>query len=104
MRVCKKQNWLPDINLEYFSRENTGLSQSLYGFQVGLSIPILFNGNIAKSKVAKLETQAWEQQKKNEETKIEAYINQKNNELIQFQQAIDYYNQYGKKYRMKSSK
>ncbi len=93
----QKQNWLPDINLEYFQGKNTGLSQSLYGFQVGLAVPILFNGNIAKSKVAKLESQAWEQQKKNEETKIEAYINQKNNEIIQFQQAIDYYKQYGKK-------
>lgn len=93
----QKQNWLPDLNLEYFQGNNSGLSQSLYGFQVGLSVPILFNGNIAKSKVAKLESQAWEQQKQHEQTKIEAYINQKNNELIQYQQAIDYYNQYGKK-------
>jgi len=93
----QKQNWLPNLNLEYFQGKNTGLSQSLYGFQVGLAVPILFNGNIAKSKVAKLESQAWEQQKQNEQTKIEAYINQKNNELIQFQQAINYYNEYGKK-------
>ena len=93
----QKQNWLPNLNLEYFQGKNTGLSQSLYGFQVGLSVPILFNGNIAKSKVAKLESQAWEQQKQNEQTKIEAYINQKSSELNQYQHAIDYYNQYGKK-------
>ncbi|UGS24900.1 CusA/CzcA family heavy metal efflux RND transporter [Flavobacterium channae] len=93
----QKQNWLPDLNLEYFQGRNSGLSQSLYGFQVGLSVPILFNGNIAKSKVAKLETQAWEQQKLNEETKIDAYIKQKQDELKIYQQAIDYYNQYGKK-------
>ena len=93
----QKQNWLPDINLEYFQGRNSGISQSLYGFQVGLSVPILFNGNIAKSKVAKLETQAWEQQKQNEETKIDGYIKQKQDELKIYQQAIDYYNQYGKK-------
>ncbi|WP_374399175.1 CusA/CzcA family heavy metal efflux RND transporter [Flavobacterium sp.] len=93
----QKQNWLPNLNLEYFQGKNSGLSQSLYGFQVGLSVPILFNGNIAKSKVAKLESQAWEQQKQNEQTKIEAYINQKSSELNQYQHAIDYYNQYGKK-------
>lgn len=93
----QKQNWLPNLNLEYFQGKNTGISQSLYGFQVGLSVPILFNGNIAKSKVAKLESQAWEQQKQNEQTKIDAYINQKSSELNQYQQAIDYYNQYGKK-------
>ena len=73
------------------------MSQSLYGFQVGIAVPILFNGTIAKSKVAKLETQSWEQQKQNEEVKIEAYLKQKNSELEQFQLAIDYYNQYGKK-------
>ena len=93
----QKQNWLPDLNLEYFQGRNSGISQSLYGFQVGLSVPILFNGNIAKSKVAKLEMQAWEQQKQNEETKIDGYIKQKQDELKIYQQAIDYYNQYGKK-------
>nr|MCU0351035.1 efflux RND transporter permease subunit [Flavobacterium sp.] len=93
----QKQNWLPDLNLEYFQGRNTGLSQSLYGFQVGLSVPILFNGNMAKSKVAKLETQAWEAQKKQEETKIDSYIKQKQQEVEQQQQAIAYFNEYGKK-------
>ena len=93
----QNQSWLPDMNLEYFQGRNSGISQSLYGFQVGLSVPILFNGNIAKSKVAKLEMQAWEQQKQNEETKIDGYIKQKQDELKIYQQAIDYYNQYGKK-------
>lgn len=93
----QKQNWLPDFNLEYFKGRNNGLSQSLYGFQVGLSVPILFNGNIAKSKVAKLETQAWESQKKQEETKIDSYIKQKQQEVEQQQEAISYYNEYGKK-------
>ncbi|MBV2195381.1 MAG: efflux RND transporter permease subunit, partial [Flavobacterium sp.] len=93
----QKQNWLPDFNLEYFQGRNNGLSQSLYGFQVGLSVPILFNGNMAKSKVAKLETQAWESQKKQEVTKIDSYIKQKQQEVEQQQEAISYYNEYGKK-------
>jgi cobalt-zinc-cadmium resistance protein CzcA len=73
------------------------LSQSLYGFQVGLAVPILFSGNISKTKVAQLELQSWEQQKQNEELKIDKYIAQKNNELAKYQEAINYYNQYGKK-------
>ena len=93
----QKQNWLPDFNLEYFQGRNNGLSESLYGFQVGLSVPILFNGNMAKSKVAKLETQAWESQKKQEVTKIDSYIKQKQEEVEQQQEAISYYNEYGKK-------
>ena len=93
----QNQNWLPDVNVEYFQGRNSGISQSLYGFQVGVAVPILFNGNVAKSKVAKLETQAWEQQKQHELIKMDAHINQKNSELEQYNQAIDYYNQYGKK-------
>ena len=93
----QKQHWLPDINLDYFQGRDKGLSQSLYGFQVGVAIPLLFNGNVSKTKVAKLEMQSWEQQKQNEEFKIQQYINQKTNELAKNQEAINYYNLYGKK-------
>lgn len=93
----QKQHWLPDVNLDYFQGKNTGLSESLYGFQVGLAVPILFSGNVSKTKVAELELQSWEQQKQNEEQKIDKYITQKNNELAKNQEAINYYNQYGKK-------
>jgi cobalt-zinc-cadmium resistance protein CzcA len=93
----QKQHWLPDINLDYFQGKNTGLSQSLYGFQVGVGIPLFYFGNKAKSKVAQLELQSWEQQKQNEEQKINQYISQKINELAKYQEAINYYNQYGKK-------
>jgi cobalt-zinc-cadmium resistance protein CzcA len=93
----QKKHWLPDINLDYFQGKNNGLSQSLYGFQVGLAVPILFSGQVAKSKVAQLELQSWEQQKQNEEVKIEKYITQKKNELAKHQEAINYYNLYGKK-------
>ncbi len=93
----QKQHWLPDLNLDYFQGKNTGLSQSLYGFQVGVGIPLFYFGNKAKSKVAQLELQSWEQQKQNEEQKINQYISQKVNELAKYQEAINYYNQYGKK-------
>jgi len=93
----QKQHWLPDLNLDYFQGKNSGLSQSLYGFQVGVGIPLFYFGNKAKSKVAQLELQSWEQQKQNEEQKIDKYISQKINELAKYQEAINYYNQYGKK-------
>ncbi|MGZ9675884.1 CusA/CzcA family heavy metal efflux RND transporter [Flavobacterium sp. GNP001] len=95
--MLQKQHWLPDINVDYFQGRNNGLSQSLYGFQVGVAVPILFSGQVAKSKVAQLELQSWEQQKQNEATKIEKYITQKKNELAKHQEAINYYNSYGKK-------
>jgi cobalt-zinc-cadmium resistance protein CzcA len=93
----QKQHWLPDLSIDYFQGTNSGLSQSLYGFQVGVGIPLFYFGNKAKSKVAQLELQSWEQQKQNEEQKIDKYISQKIIELAKYQEAINYYNQYGKK-------
>jgi cobalt-zinc-cadmium resistance protein CzcA len=93
----QKQHWLPDLNIDYFQGKNNGLSQSLYGFQVGVGIPLLYFGNKAKSKVAQLELQSWEQQKQNEEQKIDSYILQKTSELEKYREAINYYNQFGKK-------
>lgn len=93
----QKQHYLPDINLEYFQGTNNGLSQSLYGFQVGLSVPILFGGTKAKINVANLELQSWEQQKQNEQTKMEQFISQKKNELIKHEEGIKYYKEYGEK-------
>ena len=92
----QKQHWLPDITIDYFQGRNTGLTQSLYGFQVGIALPILFTGTTSKIKVAQLDLKSWEQQKQSEAQKIERYIDQKKNDLIKYQEAINYYNQYGK--------
>ncbi|TRX42872.1 CusA/CzcA family heavy metal efflux RND transporter [Flavobacterium restrictum] len=93
----QKQQWLPDINLDYFQGKNNGLSQSLYGFQIGLAVPLLFSGTVSKTKVAQLELQSWEQQKAQEEQKITQYRNQKTAELAKYEEAIKYYNEFGKK-------
>ena len=93
----QKSNWLPDINIDYFQGRNNGLSQSLYGFQLGVAIPILFTGTTSKIKVAELELQSWQQQKINEEQKMSSYLIQKKNELAKFQEAINYYQKHGKK-------
>lgn len=73
----QKSNWLPDINIDYFQGRNNGLSQSLYGFQLGVAIPILFTGTSSKIKVAELELQSWQQQKINEEQKNVELFNPK---------------------------
>lgn len=93
----QKSNWLPDINIDYFQGRNNGLSQSLYGFQLGVAIPILFTGTSSKIKVAELELQSWQHQKINEEQKMSSYLIQKKNELAKFQEAINYYQKHGKK-------
>jgi cobalt-zinc-cadmium resistance protein CzcA len=93
----QKQHWLPDLNFDYFRGSNKGLSPSLNGFQLGIAVPLLFSGTISKSKVAQLELQSWKQHKQNEEQKIEQFVRQKKNELAKYQEAITYYNEFGKK-------
>ncbi|MBE0390841.1 CusA/CzcA family heavy metal efflux RND transporter [Flavobacterium sp. PL002] len=93
----QKQSWLPDLHFDVFRGSNKGISQSLNGFQVGIAVPILYTATVSKSKVAQLELQSWEQQKQNENQKMESYLNQKKEELAKYQEAINYYNQYGKK-------
>ena len=95
--ALQKMSWLPDFNVDYFQGRNNGLSQSLYGFQVGIAIPILFSGTTSKIKVAQLDLKSWEQQKQNEEQKMVKYLRQKESELAKYQEAINYYNQFGKK-------
>jgi len=92
----QKQNWFPDLHVNYFQGKVPGLSP-LHGIQLGVSVPILFTEQKAKIKVAELESQSWEQQKENEQFRIQKFITQKQSELAKYQQAMDYYNQYGKK-------
>lgn len=91
----QKQQALPDIHLQYFQGKNTGLSSSLYGFQVGIGIPLFYNSS--KNKASKLELKSWELQKENQMLKIEAQLKQKNQELEQHNESIKYFSQYGKK-------
>lgn len=90
-------NWLPDISIELFTGTNRGLGYSQNGFQIGISIPLLFTGNIAKKKAAKLDLQSWENERSNKETKMERFYMQKQAELDQYKGMISYYNENGKK-------
>ena len=80
------------------------MSQSLYGFQLGIAFPFLFSGTTSKIKVAQLDLKSWEQQKQSEEQKMVKYLNQKKNELAKYKEAINYYHQFGKKLSEEISK
>jgi len=92
----ERNNWLPDINVEYFQGTNSMLKGSMYGFQIGLSFPVLFSGNLSKNKVAKLGLLQWEEQRKNREAMMNGFLAAKKSELEQKHEAIRYYNESGK--------
>ncbi|WP_339613992.1 CusA/CzcA family heavy metal efflux RND transporter [uncultured Winogradskyella sp.] len=94
-RHLEKQRLLPDISLEYFQGTNSGINTNLYGYQIGLKIPLLFTGKSSRIKASKIaETIAIE-----EFQDYEIQFNTKYNVLIsqlnQHQKALDYYEQEG---------
>lgn len=46
---------LPDLTFNYFQGSNSALSSPLYGYQVGVKIPLLFSGNKSRIKAAMLQ-------------------------------------------------
>ena len=94
-RKLEKQQLLPDITLNYFQGSNSGINTNLYGYQIGLKIPLFFMGKSSKIKATRIaENIATEN--------LEDYsvqLNTKNtilmSQLNQQQQALDYYEKEG---------
>lgn len=91
----EKQNWLPDLSIELFTGTNKGLGYRQNGFKIGVAIPLLFTGNVAKVKAARLEQQSWEAMKYNKEIQMESFYLQKQAELDQHKEMIKYYTENG---------
>ncbi|NBG64564.1 CusA/CzcA family heavy metal efflux RND transporter [Acidiluteibacter ferrifornacis] len=90
-----KQQLLPDITVNYFQGKNSGLNESLYGYQLGLKIPLLFTGQQAKIKASQLAFQATEQEAIDYQFQLKSKYNQLIHQLAKYQEAIDYYQSEG---------
>lgn len=89
------QSLLPDISLNYFVGSNSSLNENLYGYQIGLKIPILFSGNAAKIKASKIAQEVLE----NEELEYKIQLKTKQSELFtqlkKYDEALNYYKEEG---------
>lgn len=88
-------NWQPDLSIELFTGTNKGLGYRQNGFQIGVSLPLFFSGNISKRKAAKLEQQSWEAMRNNREIKMGSFYLQKQAELNHHKEMIKYYTENG---------
>lgn len=91
----QNQSWLPDLSMELFTGTNRGLGYRQNGFQIGVAIPLLFSGNTSKRKTAKLEQQSWEAMRSDREIQMESFYMQKQAELNQHKEMINYYTESG---------
>lgn len=92
----EKQNLLPDISLQYFQGSNSGLNTTLNGYQFGLKIPLLFNGNTSRIKASKIAQNIVEEQSQDYKVKLNAEYNALQAKLQQFNEAVNYYETQGK--------
>jgi cobalt-zinc-cadmium resistance protein CzcA len=94
-RRFEKQKLLPDISLNYFQGTNSELNGSLFGYQLGVKIPILFGGQSSRIKAAKFAEDIAVAESSEYEIQLNAKFNALKLELSQLQEALDYYENEG---------
>jgi cobalt-zinc-cadmium resistance protein CzcA len=92
----EKQYLLPDISLSYSLGSNSGLSQNLYAYQIGLKIPLLFSGNASKIKASKIAADVSQRQAEDYEIHLNSRKVQLLNEVSKYEDALQYYETEGK--------
>ncbi|MBB6681265.1 CusA/CzcA family heavy metal efflux RND transporter [Aequorivita sp. 609] len=92
----EKQSLLPDISLSYSLGSNSGLSQNLYAYQIGLKIPLLFGGNASKIKASKIAADVSQQQAEDYKIHMNSRKVQLLNEVSKYEDALQYYETEGK--------
>ncbi|MBL7474082.1 CusA/CzcA family heavy metal efflux RND transporter [Robertkochia sediminum] len=90
--TLEKHKLLPDISLEYFRGSNSTLNEQLYGYQVGLKIPILFGGQASKIKASGLAEAAMTNERqdfllnyKNKKQELESLLQTYDNNLAYYE-------------------
>ncbi len=94
-RKFEKQQLLPDFSLNYFQGTNPGLNTNLFGYQLGLKIPLLFGGQSSKIKAARIAEDIAEQESNEYTIQYSAKRIALGIRLEQFQEALDYHEQEG---------
>ena len=93
----EKQQLLPDISFDYFQGTNTGLGENLYGYQVGLKIPLLFSGNASRIKAAKIAKDVAVEESLDYKNRLQLKYEQLLGQLRKYEEALNYYENSGQK-------
>jgi len=91
----EKQGWLPDLHLTYFEGSNPGLGDQIFGYQLGVSIPILFTGNTSDVRQARWSWHIAKEELQDQKALLDNRLDQGRQDLLQRQKALDYYEEEG---------
>ena len=92
----EKNRFLPDISLTYFQGSNSTLDDQLYGYQVGLKIPVLFGGQASRVKASNFAEDAMNSKKKAFEVAYKNKEREMRTLLTTYDQSLAYYETEGK--------
>ena len=94
-RKYEKQLLLPDLSLSYFLGSNSDLDQNLYGYYLGLRIPLLFFGQSSKIKASSIAREIAVEESREYEVQLNIEYMALNAELIKQEKALKYYEDEG---------
>lgn len=94
-RRYEGQSLLPDISFSYFRGTNSTLGQHLYGYQMGLKIPLLFPAKTSRLRASKLAEEAGLSEERDYRIRLESAQQQLLHELTKNEQALNYYENEG---------
>ena len=91
----RQQLW-PDISLNYFTGSNSQMSGSLYGYQVGLKIPLLFTGKSSRIRASGIATQRATREADENKARLKARYFQLLAMLRKYEEGLAYYETEGR--------
>jgi cobalt-zinc-cadmium resistance protein CzcA len=91
----EKQQLLPDISLNYFQGTNSGINTNLYGYQLGLKIPLLFGAQSSRIKASQIAKEIAEEEYRDFQISLNTRYQDLNSQLINHENALTYYEQEG---------
>ncbi len=94
-RSFEQQKLLPDISLNYFQGTNSQLNNNLYGYQVGLKIPLFFGGQSSRIKASKLASDIVVEESNEYKIQLNARLQELRGELAKYERALAYYEEEG---------
>lgn len=94
-RSLAKQQLLPDIGFNYFQGTAPNLNGTLYGYQLGLKIPLFFSGQSARIKSSKIAKEIAEEKSKDYKIRFDARYDELMARYRVHMKALEYYEQEG---------
>lgn len=95
-RSLERQEFLPDLTMSYGIGTNSGLKENLNVYQFGIKIPLIFGGNVHKTKAAKIAVDIAQSTAEDVAVQLNSKREILLQELMKYEETLKYYEDEGK--------